>query len=189
MPVRTPPRHRALATGLGAAVLVAGASAAARADDHESQRVTLLPKYQQECASCHVAYPPGMLPAASWQRLMGKLARHFGTDASLDAASTKEIATWLTAHADNGRRHDDEDGDDRDHDRGHDSNDHRKAQSDTAAVPEDRITRTAWFASEHHEVAASAWKRPAVKSAANCPACHARADQGVFDEDDVRIPR
>lgn len=174
MPVRTPPRHRALATGLGAAAF-AVCAIAARADDHESQRVTLLPKYQQECASCHVAYPPGMLPAASWQRLMGKLERHFGTDASLDAASAKEIATWLTAHAANGRTHDD-DG-------------HSKARRDTAAVPEDRITRTAWFASEHREVAASAWKRPAVKSAANCPACHARADQGVFDEDDVRIPR
>ncbi|UCH18489.1 MAG: cytochrome C, partial [Burkholderiales bacterium] len=120
-------------------------------------------------------YPPGMLPAASWQRLMGKLERHFGTDASLDAASTNEIATWLSAHADNGRTHDD-DG-------------HSKARRDTAAVPEERITRTAWFVSEHREVAASAWKRPAVKSAANCPACHARADQGVFDEDDVRIPR
>jgi hypothetical protein len=29
-----------------------------------------------------------MLPAASWQRLMGNLPRHFGTDASLDAATT-----------------------------------------------------------------------------------------------------
>jgi hypothetical protein len=188
MPVRTSYRHRALATGLGTAAL-AVCAIAARAGDHESQRVTLLPKYRQECASCHVAYPPGMLPAASWQRLMGNLDRHFGTDASLDAASAKEIATWLTANADKRRRHDDEDGDDRDHDRGHDSDDHRKAQRDTAAVPEDRITRTAWFASEHREVAASAWKRPAVKSAANCPACHARADQGVFDEDDVRMPR
>ena len=23
-------------------------------------------KHQQECGSCHVAYPPGLLPAASW---------------------------------------------------------------------------------------------------------------------------
>lgn len=42
---------------------------AARADDR-TQSVPLLPKYQQECSSCHVAYPPDMLPAASWQRLM-----------------------------------------------------------------------------------------------------------------------
>jgi mono/diheme cytochrome c family protein len=92
MPVRTSPRHRALAAALGAAALAA-AAAAARADDHESQRVTLLPKYLQDCASCHVAYPPGMLPAASWQRLMGSLDRHFGSDASLEATIAQEIAT------------------------------------------------------------------------------------------------
>jgi hypothetical protein len=184
MPLRTLPRYRALATGLGAAAL-AICALAARADDHEATRVALLPKYQKECASCHVAYPPGMLPAASWQRLMGNLERHFGTDASLDAASAKEIAAWLNAHAANGRSRD---GDTREA-RDHDGDDHRKARRAATAVPEDRITRTAWFASEHREVPAGTWKRPAVKSAANCPACHARADQGVFDEDDVRIPR
>ncbi|NML15911.1 hypothetical protein [Azohydromonas caseinilytica] len=40
--------------------------AAVLADDHRG--VPLLPAYRQECGSCHVAYPPGMLPAASWQR-------------------------------------------------------------------------------------------------------------------------
>jgi mono/diheme cytochrome c family protein len=174
MHVRITHRHRALAAGIGTAVLLAGANAA-RANDHESRRVALLPKYQQECVSCHIAFPPAMLPAASWQRLMGSLERHFGTDASLDAASTKEIAAWLTAHAAGGPSRDDDD--------------RRRARRDATAVAEDRITRSAWFASEHREVPADAWKRPAVKSAANCAACHGRADQGVFDEDDVRIPR
>lgn len=179
MHLRIPRRHRALATG---AVALAACAIAARADDYGSQRVALLPKYQQECAACHVAYPPGMLPAASWQRLMGGLDRHFGTDASLDAASVKEIAAWLNAHAASGRSRDDRA-------RDHDGDDRRKAGRDAVAVPEERITRTAWFASEHREVPAATWKRPAVKSAANCPACHSRAEQGVFDEDNVRIPR
>ena len=39
------------------------------ADAATAGSVPLLPKYQQECAACHVAYPPGMLPADSWQRL------------------------------------------------------------------------------------------------------------------------
>ncbi len=33
--------------------------------------------YQQECAGCHMAYPPGMLPPASWQRIMGSLDKHY----------------------------------------------------------------------------------------------------------------
>ena len=64
----------------------------------------MLPKYQQECAACHLAYPPGLLPAASWQRLMGNLPQHFGTDASLDPATVKEIGQWLQAHAADPRR-------------------------------------------------------------------------------------
>jgi hypothetical protein len=166
MPNQSVQLWRAVATCLGAASLSVFAGSAL-ADVDSIARAPLPPKYQQECAACHVAFPPGMLPAASWQRLMGGLDKHFGTDASLDAASVKELSAWLAAQAGTNRR----------------------SRREAAAPPEDRITRTAWFVREHHEVAARTWKRPAVKSAANCPACHARADQGVFDEDDIRIPR
>jgi len=126
--------------------------------------VALLPTYKQECAACHVAFPPGMLPRDSWQRLLDNLPRHYGTDASLDPATVNELATWLGANAGTYRRvHE--------------------------APPEDRITRSAWFIRKHHEVPAAAWQRPAVKSAANCTACHAQADQGDFNEHRVRIPR
>ena len=49
--------------------------------------------YAQECGSCHMAYPPGLLPGRSWQRLMGNLADHFGDNAELpgeDAAIRAE---------------------------------------------------------------------------------------------------
>jgi len=158
-------RHLALAA---AVVLVALHAAPAHADDaSNAQRVPLLPKYQQECAACHLAYPPGMLPAPSWQRLMDTLPQHFGTDASLDAASVKQIGDWLQAHAASGRR----------------------AQRDGATPPEDRITRSAWFLREHREIGAATFARPSVKSPSNCVACHTRADQGDFNERDIRIPR
>jgi hypothetical protein len=137
----------------------------ARAEDGERSALQpLLPKYRQECSACHIAYPPGMLPAASWQRLLAGLPRHFGTDASLDAATVQELSTWLTSNAGSGRR--------------------------AAATPaEDRITRSAWFVREHRELAAAVWQRVAVKSPSNCAACHVGAEQGVFDEHSVRIPR
>lgn len=135
------------------------------ADDHRhSKRTPLLPKYQQECSSCHIAYPPGMLSSASWQRLMSDLPRHFGADASLDEAIVKELSTWLNEHAGTGKH----------------------AQSNP---PEDRITRSAWFIREHDEVPATTWKREAVKSTSNCAACHPRADKGDFNEHNIRIPR
>ena len=137
----------------------------ALADDHQHRlAVPLLPKYQQECSACHLAYPPGMLPAASWRRVMNRLSNHFGTDASLDPTTGKEITVWLAAHA--GTR--------------------KGAQQEP---PDDRITRSAWFSRKHHEMSAATWQLPKVKSAANCAACHIRSDQGDFNEHNVRIPR
>jgi hypothetical protein len=136
----------------------------AHADDGVAARIPPSPLYRQECASCHIAYPPSMLPAASWLHLMRNLPHHFGADASLEPAAVKELSDWLAANAGDARRVRD-----------------RPAQ--------DRITRTAWFVREHREIGASAWQRPSIRSASNCAACHTRAEQGVFDEHDVRIPR
>lgn len=145
-----------------AALWVTTLAAPAWADD-QGPRVPLLAAYKSECSSCHVPYPVGLLPAASWQRLMSHLPKHFGTDASLDAATTKQISDWLMANG-GGRRA-------------------------AEAPPEDRITKGRWFIREHDEVAADVWKRPAIKSAANCAACHTQAAEGSFRERDIRIPK
>lgn len=149
--------------GAAAGLLLALTTTLACADGRRDVGTPPLPAYAQECGACHVAYPASVLPAASWQRLMGNLPRHFGVDASLEAATAQPLAAWLAAHAASGRR--------------------------ATAPPDDRITRSAWFVREHDDVAPSAWQRPAIKSAANCGACHAGAEQGDFDEHRVRIPR
>ena len=59
---------------------------AAWADSRQMPESSMLPAYKQECAGCHMAYPPGMLPAGSWSRMMKGLDQHYGTDASLDPA-------------------------------------------------------------------------------------------------------
>lgn len=173
----------ASAAALGAAVAVPLFSSQVLADeDHEkresprserreperrpaaaSVRVAMPKAYQTECASCHMAYEPRFLPAASWQRVMNTLDKHYGTDASLDAASVKTISTWLQANAGNASR--------------------------LGTPPEDRITRSRWFLREHDEIPAATFKRPRIGSAANCMACHTGADKGNYDEDSVRIPR
>lgn len=79
--------------------------------------------YRSECGSCHIAYPAKLLPADAWSRILGRLDRHFGTDASVDAKTQEEIGRYLAANA--GRR--------------------RAASPD----PEPRITQTRWFLKEH----------------------------------------
>ena len=54
-----------LGWGLSLGLALLGAALPARADDH-GPRVPMPAKYLQECASCHAAYPPGLLPAPSW---------------------------------------------------------------------------------------------------------------------------
>lgn len=156
--------HLKLLRRLVAGLLSANALAGAQADGPRTQPPPL-PKYQQECAACHLAYPPGMLSAASWQRLMGSLDKHFGTNASLDAVSLQEISAWLTRHAGTYQR-----------------------EPDTT-TPE-RITRTRWFIRQHNEreIPPLVWKRPAVGSPSNCAACHTRAERGSFSEREIRIP-
>jgi hypothetical protein len=105
-----------------------------------------------------------MLPAASWERLMGGLHKHFGTDASLDEASTREIGAWLKSGAGTFRRVREE-------------------------PPQDRISKSNWFVRQHDEVSSSVWKRASVGSASNCNACHAGAAKGNFNEHEVHIPK
>ncbi len=159
-PARKPPR---LDGRLIAVTLALIALTAAHADSRVPMPRERLAAYAQECAACHTAYPPGLLPAASWQRLMGSLDRHFGTDASLDAGTKQRLDAWLQANAGTGRR-------------------------TGASPPQDRITRSAWFQRKHRKVDAAVWKLPSVRSAANCTACHIDAERGDFDDDRLRMP-
>jgi hypothetical protein len=121
-------------------------------------------RWKAECGSCHIAYPPRLLPAPAWRRMMSQLDKHFGADASLDARAAAGIGAFLEQNAASGRR----------------------AQGPAETL---RITETGWFRREHGKVPAATWKHAAVQSAANCGACHTLAEQGDFRERNIRIPR
>ena len=80
------------------ATLAAGAAAPAAMADQERFAMTN-PTWNTECGSCHVAYPPRLLPTASWEALLGDLGNHFGSDASLDPATTAELLAYAQMHA------------------------------------------------------------------------------------------
>jgi hypothetical protein len=121
-------------------------------------------KLKEECGSCHIVYPPNLLSAESWRALMGNLNKHFGTDASVDAATQKELRAELENAASN-------------------------RSENVAGKPVLRISETRWFKREHDEVSPRVWRNPKVKSASNCGACHTQAAQGKFNERDIRVPR
>jgi nitrate/TMAO reductase-like tetraheme cytochrome c subunit len=124
--------------------------------------------FEEECTSCHMAYPPQMLHADSWRALMNGLPKHFGTDASLDEKRRAAIADFLVANA-GGRKT----GDTR----------------DARGQPLLRISETARFARKHREITAATWQRASIKSPANCTACHAQAAAGDYNEHSIVIPK
>lgn len=126
------------------------------------------PAFEDECTSCHMAFPPQMLHADSWRALMNGLSKHFGTDASLDEKRRAAITDFLVANA-NGRK--------------------TGTTRDAAGKPLLRITETARFERKHREIAAATFKRASIKSPANCTACHAQAAAGNYSEHSVRIPK
>lgn len=121
-------------------------------------------KWTAECGGCHMAFPPGLLPAASWKKIMTGLDKHFGTDASVAPADATEITTYLVTYASN------------------------RWTANTAPL---RISESEWFHAKHRadEISPAIWKRESVKSPSNCMACHAAADRGDFDEHSIRIPK
>jgi hypothetical protein len=121
------------------------------------------PAYKAECSSCHIAYPPQLLPAESWKKLMSGLNRHFGTDASVDAKAAAGIGRYLEQNA--------------------------SGRASAPAGAEPRISEMAWFSKEHRKVPTAVWKSAAVKSPSNCAGCHTRAESGDFSERTLRVPR
>lgn len=146
-------------------LLSAGVSLAAHADRLPLPADTPT-AYREECGSCHLAFPPALLDAGSWQRTMAELGRHFGTDASVTPAQQESIRQFLLRRAGSPQR--------------------LGTAADTGAPP--RLTQTPWFRREHREVPGALWKDKRVNSAANCEACHAGAAQGRYSEHDLALP-
>ena len=130
--------------------------------------------YRAECGSCHFAYQPGLLPVRSWQAIMRGLDDHFGESAELDTQTSAEIMRYLTTNA-------------------ADRSDFKRSKHFAAAAdsaePATRITGTRYFLRKHDEI--PRWvmgrgERPLKFS--QCASCHTEADQGSYDEDQVRIP-
>jgi nitrate/TMAO reductase-like tetraheme cytochrome c subunit len=131
--------------------------------DRPLMPANVLPAYQSECASCHMAYPPAMLSKAAWQKIMQGLDHHYGTDASVDAATRRQIGVWLQAHGGTYKRVEE-------------------------SSPGERLSTTQWFESKHRKIDKAVWARQSIKGKAHCQVCHTSADIGNFEDDHVRIP-
>jgi mono/diheme cytochrome c family protein len=126
------------------------------------------PAFQAECASCHVAFPPQLMIADDWRRVMRSLDKHYGDNASLDEKTRLILEDFHIRHA------------------GMTSKVGAGGTARTGEPP--RLTQTDWFQREHRKVSAATWKDTKVKTPANCAACHTKAAEGSYREREIVMP-
>jgi len=129
--------------------------------------------YIEECGACHLAYPPGLLPAESWRAMMAGLEDHFGENAELDQETASHISSYLDRQAlQKGK-----------------PSPMSKMLRNLAGKPPLRITELPYFIHEHDEIPKRmVTENPDVGSLSQCDRCHKEAARGSFDEDRVFIP-
>lgn len=121
------------------------------------------PSFQAECGGCHMPFPPALLTAPDWKRVMSRLDKHYGDNATLDEKTRHELESFHVRNA---------------------ATDSRMGGGGDPP----RLTASAWFKREHRKVSDTLWRDPRVKSAANCAGCHPRAEAGNYSESDISLP-
>jgi hypothetical protein len=130
--------------------------------------------WKEECGSCHQAFHPSLLPARSWRSLLAQQDRHFGEDLALSQSTLSELLAFAVPNA---------------AEAGASEAAWKINRSVRSAAVPLRITETPYWIKKHREIAAADWKQVAVKSKANCPACHLDAEAGTYEDAAMRIPR
>jgi len=137
--------------------------------DHRYSSANPNPLYIDECGSCHMAYPPQLLPSASWRKIMQGLDDHFGENAEVDASARKVLDTYLVETSGSSAYH--------------------KLFRNLGDQTPLRITELPYFVHEHDEIPSRFIQaNDKVSALSQCNACHQNAERGQFDEDDVIIP-
>jgi len=130
--------------------------------------------YKEECGSCHFAYQPGLLPERSWNKIMSSLSDHFGDNAELGVTAKQQILSYLV---------------DNSADR---VNDRRSIKILRSIAPNSapvRITELAYIKHKHDEIPSRLITgNDKVVSLSRCGACHQTAQDGYYNESQVKIP-
>jgi hypothetical protein len=146
-------------------------------DDDHDRKDYLKPvtnqAYKETCGGCHFAYQPELLPSASWQAIMKQLDDHFGEEIEAEPDTIRTVSDYLKTNG-------------------------AEASSAEIAVKiikslgrraPIRITDIPHIRRKHHKLDPAVFKRESVGSLANCPACHISAEKGIYDDDDVKVPK
>ena len=131
-------------------------------------------QWRELCGECHFAFHPSLLPERSWKKIFDEQHEHFGDDLDLEKDTLQQLLEFhLKYPAETGLT--------------------EPARKILFYTPENetpiRVTETHYWVKKHEDIDKSYWKHQKVKSKSNCKACHLDADQGTYEDSDMRLPK
>jgi len=145
-------------------------------DDHDNDghlKPVTNQVYKETCGECHFAYQPELLPSASWLKILSQLDDHFGEEVEADPDTIANISEYLKTN-------------------GAENSSAKRSKKIMRSLGNQvplRITDIPYIRRKHHELNPAVFKRESIGSLANCTACHTTAKKGIYDDDDVKIPK
>jgi hypothetical protein len=133
------------------------------------------PLYVKECGSCHFPYPPGLLPARSWELHLARLEKHFGESVSLPAQSQAALRNYLVENA-------------------ADKSPFEGSRTIMERIDPAKTPYRFWdvplFREMHRIIASVIDRKPRIKvrNLTNCNGCHLGAESGSFGYEELVVP-
>jgi hypothetical protein len=130
------------------------------------------PIYRENCGACHLAYPPKLLPASSWKKIINRSADHFGEPLVINTKNKEIISRYLIENS-------------------ADRSSCKRALKIVKSLQGEspvRITEIPYIRDKHRKIPLKTLERKNIGSLSNCLACHKKADQDVFNKRDIKIP-
>ena len=141
-------------------------------DNNDHLKPVTNQSYKNTCGECHFAYQPELLPSASWLKILSQLNDHFGEEIETDPDTIETISDYLNnngAETSIAKRS-------------------VKIMKCLGSQVPIRITDIPYIRKKHHELDPAIFKRKSIGSLSNCIACHPTAENGIYDDDVVKIP-
>ncbi len=148
-------------------------SAFADHDEDDYMKPVSNPVYKQSCGVCHFAYLSELLPSGSWKLILDNHGQYFGAETGVAGDNKQVILQYLSANSAEQSR----------------AKRSRKIMKSIRGNLPTRITDIPYIREKHDEVSSDTFRRKSIGSFSNCNACHTTAEQGVFDDDNVIIPK
>jgi hypothetical protein len=132
---------------------------------------TLDPDYVAQCGSCHLAFPPSLAPATTWNAILDRMNAHFGEDTGLSPDIVAQLRPYLNANA-----------------AGHWDTLPSWRLRTPATDGSLRITDTPGWRRIHRDIPATRFTTAPVYRRSACEACHADAATGLFAPQQIAVP-